>query len=58
VLGVDYPGVVPHSGKSVRGTLVQNLTLKDVDRLDAFEGDVLLILLGGQANRRNTKEET
>jgi hypothetical protein len=40
VLGVDYPGVVPRQGKSVRGTLVQNLTRADAARLDAFEGDV------------------
>ena len=42
MLGVDYPGLVPRPGKSVRGTLVQNLTRADVDRLDAFEGDVSL----------------
>lgn len=41
MLGVDYPGVVPRKGKSVRGTLVENLTQADVNRLDDFEGDVL-----------------
>lgn len=55
MLGVDYPGVVPRPGKSVRGTLVQNLTSEDVDMLDAFEGDVYLILFK-PANNRNTKE--
>jgi len=40
VIGVDYPGLVPRPGKSVRGTLVENLTLQDIIRLDAFEGEV------------------
>jgi hypothetical protein len=53
VLGVDYPGVVPRQGKSVRGTLVQNLTRADVARLDAFEGDVYALTI--ITNRRNTK---
>ncbi|KJA22919.1 hypothetical protein HYPSUDRAFT_40404 [Hypholoma sublateritium FD-334 SS-4] len=49
----DYPGVVPfQQGKklfshtlsqeerSVRGALVEGLTEKDIEYLDAFEGDV------------------
>lgn len=35
---VDYPGIVPESGKTVRGTFVEGLTEGDVYRLDIFEG--------------------
>ena len=34
----DYPCIVPSSGSSVRGTLVQGLTEGDLWRLDIFEG--------------------
>ena len=57
VIGVDYPGLVPRPGKSVRGTLVENLTLQDVIRLDAFEGDVDSGNVRNTADGRNTKEE-
>ncbi|KAF3940708.1 hypothetical protein ABW19_dt0202674 [Dactylella cylindrospora] len=39
VKNVDYPGVVPQVGKSVRGTLVEGLSKMDIERLDHFEGD-------------------
>jgi len=55
VLKVDYPGIVPREGKSVRGMLVENLTKADVGRLDAFEGDVRTCLL--LTNDRNTNGE-
>jgi hypothetical protein len=38
VVGADYPGMVPHSGSSVRGTLVSGLNDGDIYRLDIFEG--------------------
>jgi len=38
VRGVDYPGIIPHEGSTVRGTYVTGLTDKDVGRLDLFEG--------------------
>ncbi|RMZ90069.1 hypothetical protein DV736_g2703, partial [Chaetothyriales sp. CBS 134916] len=38
VLGCDYPGVIPHRGGSVKGTVVSGLTEGDVLRLDIFEG--------------------
>lgn len=36
---VDYPGIVPETGKTVRGTYVEGLTEGDIWRLDIFEGD-------------------
>lgn len=36
---VDYPGIVPEAGKTVRGTYVEGLTEGDLWRLDIFEGD-------------------
>jgi len=38
VRNVDYPGIVPEAGKSVRGTCVEGLTRMDIGRLDTFEG--------------------
>ncbi|RPB03534.1 hypothetical protein L873DRAFT_1670109 [Choiromyces venosus 120613-1] len=38
VKNVDYPGIVPEAGKSVRGTCVEGLTEMDIWRLDIFEG--------------------
>jgi Gamma-glutamyl cyclotransferase, AIG2-like len=35
----DYPGIVPETGHTVRGTFVSGLTDGDIFRLDAFEGD-------------------
>lgn len=34
----DYPAILPHSGSTVRGTLVTGLTSGDIYRLDIFEG--------------------
>jgi hypothetical protein len=39
VARADYPGMIPKSGHSVRGTYVTGLTDADVARLDMFEGD-------------------
>lgn len=39
VRSVDYPGIVPENGKTVRGTYVEGLTEGDIFRLDAFEGN-------------------
>ncbi|KAK6347091.1 hypothetical protein TWF696_007171 [Orbilia brochopaga] len=39
VRGVDYPGVIPQAGCSVRGTVVEGLSKMDIERLDSFEGD-------------------
>lgn len=39
VKGMDYPGIVPHPGATVRGTVVTGLTDADIWRLDIFEGD-------------------
>jgi hypothetical protein len=48
---------VPREGKSVLGTLVQNLTAADVARLDAFEGDVRFSTLAMLNIHRNMNEE-
>lgn len=45
VQGVDYPAVIPEIGQRVQGTVVRGLTELDLMRLDAFEGDVSMILL-------------
>lgn len=34
----DYPGVIPATGSSVRGTYVTGLTDADITKLDLFEG--------------------
>jgi len=34
----DYPAILPHTGSTVRGTLVTGLTEGDIYRLDIFEG--------------------
>lgn len=39
VRSVDYPGIVPETGKTVRGTYVEGLTEGDIWRLDVFEGN-------------------
>ena len=39
VRGCDYPGIVPETGHTVRGTFVTGLTDGDIFRLDAFEGN-------------------
>jgi hypothetical protein len=39
VRNVDYPGVTPQEGYSVRGTFVTGLTDGDIARLDMFEGN-------------------
>lgn len=39
VRSVDYPGIVPETGRTVRGTYVEGLTEGDIWRLDAFEGN-------------------
>lgn len=39
VRSVDYPGIVPEAGRTVRGTYVEGLTEGDIWRLDAFEGN-------------------
>jgi len=36
---VDYPGVIPQSGKSVQGTIVSGLSEMELGRLDYFEGN-------------------
>jgi len=36
---VDYPGIIPEHGKSVKGTYVTDLTREDIRRLDTFEGE-------------------
>ena len=38
VNNMDYPGVIPFSGASVRGTIVTGLSEMDIARLDYFEG--------------------
>ncbi|RDL36363.1 uncharacterized protein BP5553_05715 [Venustampulla echinocandica] len=38
VLNVDYPGIAPQKGHTVRGTYVTGLTDADIWRLDHFEG--------------------
>ncbi|KAI9847945.1 MAG: hypothetical protein M1837_001462 [Sclerophora amabilis] len=39
VRGCDYPAIVPHNDKTVRGVFVTGLTQGDMWRLDVFEGD-------------------
>lgn len=39
VRSVDYPGIVPETGRTVRGTYVEGLTEGDIWRLDVFEGN-------------------
>ncbi|KAJ2893359.1 uncharacterized protein MKZ38_008742 [Zalerion maritima] len=38
VRGADYPGIIPHAEKCVRGIFVTNLTEQNVRYLDLFEG--------------------
>jgi hypothetical protein len=38
VKGVDYPGMIPQKGYTVRGTYVTGLTDANIHRLDIFEG--------------------
>ncbi|KAL7273726.1 hypothetical protein RUND412_003407 [Rhizina undulata] len=61
---VDYPGITPQHGMSVRGTYVEGLTEGDVWRLDQFEGSeyerrkVAVRLLEGEPKKEGEEVET
>ncbi|RMD43304.1 hypothetical protein DV735_g1793, partial [Chaetothyriales sp. CBS 134920] len=64
VLGCDYPGMIPHPGGCVKGTIVSGLTEGDVLRLDIFEGAqyerrrVKVRLLPGAEDRKGISHQS